>query len=523
VTAVERARWSRRPPPELWLALAACLVMLVLQRAFVADDALISLRYARHLAEGHGLTFNPGEDPVEGYSNFTHVLVAAAAIFVGLPPLDVVRALNWGAALAVVVLVHALVTALGGRRATAGGAALTAALHPPLAHWAASGLETALAAALWLAAVRAIHARPAAASTGLVAFALAATRPEGALLPVLALPILYLSIWFARDDDDIAVSAFAREHGRWLAVFGATYGAYFAWRIGWFGHALPASVLYKADADQPGILLQEFAYQTLPVLVLAGLAPFARLGRTAVLLSAIVVAHAAILYDAARSVADLHRFFLPIYPCVIVLAALAIEHRVLSVRRFGPALAAGAASLALCWQLGHPVSGLSAARARSERLAERLRVRVTVAEVVLREADPGAAVATGDVGALGYLLDAPLHDLFGLNSEEFARDFRRERRPFVRRVMERRPPVLALVSRDPERFDPRWATDGYALGAPGATGEYGLWVRVRSRAEPYHSFVYRHGFHGEPRDVPVREEDAAAAVRRVRALARSLR
>ena len=32
------------------------------------DDAMISMRYARNLAEGHGLVWNPGER-VEGYSN----------------------------------------------------------------------------------------------------------------------------------------------------------------------------------------------------------------------------------------------------------------------------------------------------------------------------------------------------------------------------------------------------------------------------------------------------------------------
>ena len=40
------------------------------------DDAFISFRYAKHLAEGHGLRYNVGEDPpVEGYTNFLWVLV----------------------------------------------------------------------------------------------------------------------------------------------------------------------------------------------------------------------------------------------------------------------------------------------------------------------------------------------------------------------------------------------------------------------------------------------------------------
>ena len=41
------------------------------------DDAFISFRYARNLVEGAGLVWNPGEPPVEGYSNFLWVLLLA--------------------------------------------------------------------------------------------------------------------------------------------------------------------------------------------------------------------------------------------------------------------------------------------------------------------------------------------------------------------------------------------------------------------------------------------------------------
>lgn len=44
---------------------------------FVPDDSYISFRYAENLARGFGLTFNPGEQPVEGYSNFLWILVCA--------------------------------------------------------------------------------------------------------------------------------------------------------------------------------------------------------------------------------------------------------------------------------------------------------------------------------------------------------------------------------------------------------------------------------------------------------------
>ena len=36
---------------------------------FTIDDMYISLRYAKHWADGYGLLWNIGEEPVEGYSN----------------------------------------------------------------------------------------------------------------------------------------------------------------------------------------------------------------------------------------------------------------------------------------------------------------------------------------------------------------------------------------------------------------------------------------------------------------------
>jgi arabinofuranosyltransferase len=49
------------------------------QRFFsLFDDAMISMRYAKNLADGYGLRWNPGEAPVEGYTNFLWTLYMAA-------------------------------------------------------------------------------------------------------------------------------------------------------------------------------------------------------------------------------------------------------------------------------------------------------------------------------------------------------------------------------------------------------------------------------------------------------------
>ena len=50
------------------------------------DDAYISMRYARNLFEGHGLVWNVGEPPVEGYTNFLWVIWIALLMFFSRDP-----------------------------------------------------------------------------------------------------------------------------------------------------------------------------------------------------------------------------------------------------------------------------------------------------------------------------------------------------------------------------------------------------------------------------------------------------
>ena len=62
-------------------AAAAALILLFVYTAWVQrfflDDAFISFRYAANLVQGHGLVWNPGELPVEGFTNLLWVLIMA--------------------------------------------------------------------------------------------------------------------------------------------------------------------------------------------------------------------------------------------------------------------------------------------------------------------------------------------------------------------------------------------------------------------------------------------------------------
>src|SRR5690606_24833666 len=71
---------------------------------FTIDDSYISFRYARNLARGLGLVYNPGE-AIEGYTNFLWAVVLAGGIRMGLDPHLVAKVLGAAAALGSLVLV----------------------------------------------------------------------------------------------------------------------------------------------------------------------------------------------------------------------------------------------------------------------------------------------------------------------------------------------------------------------------------------------------------------------------------
>ena len=50
----------------------------------VVDDAYISFQFARHLNQGHGLVWNVGDPPVEGYSNFLWVMLLSLTDRLGI-------------------------------------------------------------------------------------------------------------------------------------------------------------------------------------------------------------------------------------------------------------------------------------------------------------------------------------------------------------------------------------------------------------------------------------------------------
>jgi len=78
----------------LCYVLIYCIGVVIAQRNFIFDDSFITYRYSKNLAQGYGITWNPNEHPVEGYTNYLLVVVLAPFIRLGIAPLLVTRVLS---------------------------------------------------------------------------------------------------------------------------------------------------------------------------------------------------------------------------------------------------------------------------------------------------------------------------------------------------------------------------------------------------------------------------------------------
>lgn len=211
---------------------------------FAFDDLYISFRYAEHLATGHGLRWNIGATPVEGYTNFLLVLILTLFRLLGFDLLLSVQILNilLAAASAVIMAklaMHLLEQATTATRNTASILSAIAFLANPYT-WqnALSGLETTLFVFLLLLSLENLwkaKRREGSYYSGFVlCFLLVLTRPDGFLFGLLATVIFA----FNREQRYRVLLAS-------LIAFVLPCVLYEVWRISYFGQLLPNTFYVK--------------------------------------------------------------------------------------------------------------------------------------------------------------------------------------------------------------------------------------------------------------------------------------
>ncbi|MBI4319146.1 MAG: hypothetical protein HY675_11705 [Chloroflexi bacterium] len=113
------------------------------------DDTYIHLRFARNLLNGYGMSFNPGE-LTYGDTSPLWVALLAALGFLGADLEAAAKTLSLFFGLVSVAIFHLVARGLLGPGVLSFAATLAWAVNPTLVRWAASGMESTLAAAALL-------------------------------------------------------------------------------------------------------------------------------------------------------------------------------------------------------------------------------------------------------------------------------------------------------------------------------------------------------------------------------------
>jgi arabinofuranosyltransferase len=410
--------WSVAGGRRVWLAvIPAILLYLFLAMRFsdhIVDDAYISFRYARNLAAGHGLVYNPGER-VEGYTNFLWVLLLEVGMKLRQDPETVARVLGMLTGAATIAVVARLAARARISAAAFWMAPVFVAVQPANAVWAGGGLEGPLFACLLTAGVgwAAISAEEGLlhpASAVLLALA-ALTRPEGAVVMLVVTGLVLAT----------CPNLPRRSLGLWGLVFLALWTPHFLWRWHYYGDPLPNTFYAKVDMGGSEIhrglvYLGSFARDTgyWLLLPIAGVV-FLRRRKSVLITAGVAAVYLGYVVFVGGDTLSMHRFFVPVIGLLGLLLAWGAEGWKNQLRP-RPAFLWGAGFLmvaAVAWSARPNFAGAS-----FESVVWEMRETSTWKDVGRwfgENAAPGDSIAVLPAGAIPYFSGLKTIDMLGLN------------------------------------------------------------------------------------------------------------
>lgn len=415
---------------------------------YFIDDSFITYRYGRNLASGLGVVFNPGER-VEGYTDFSWVILSALSSLVGLDPQYTLPLVGLGCGFATLTLVFRAGRRLaprgdaGDRWGGVFGAAIMATTAAA-AFYAVTGLETLLFTLLNTVAVLALlEGRP--ARFGVAAGLGFLTRPEGAIIGALG------SLWLVAD-------ALRRDRSwrpalRGVGALAAIVLPYVAWKRWYFGSLVPNTLWAKSPDRVVGwayLWPVMLASSGLLVAALASLRDRAQRPATGLLVGLWLVWLVAVWWEGGDWMPSV-RFVLPAMPFLALAADGGLVDLLFSPRPRGRSVARAVAVLALgawaAWNVGDLRSARDTIEVMESGIPPLLRLSYALKSVGVRSA------ALVDIGRVGYETRWRIFDIAGLVDPVIARvPGAHGRKHFpIAHFAARRPDVVILRASSPPK------------------------------------------------------------------------
>lgn len=233
---------------------------------FYHDDAYITLRYSRHLADGLGPNWN-STGRVEGYTTFLWMATLAALAKLGFDLVDTSRVLDFLSILGTFAAVFGIWKLWSEEDPESGVASpvipvavfLGLALTDGVAFWGFSGMETPLFMALVTAGAYCYFRERRGGMvpwSAVVIAAAALARPEGLVVAAVTGAFVGAGAMDTKDRRRAVQKA-----ALWGAVFLLLYGSYFLWRYSYYDYLLP-NTYYAKSSPSVGIFSRGLGYIT---------------------------------------------------------------------------------------------------------------------------------------------------------------------------------------------------------------------------------------------------------------------
>lgn len=394
------------------------------------DDAMISMRYAQHLANGNGLVWNVGEAPIQGFTNPGWVLLMAALHRLPFTPATIslgIMTISGAILLLNMVVLCGIAGQLApGARYAPWLAAMLAGLYFPLVFWSLRGMEVGILVLLIDTAVlQAVRLRQEDGSGSLILGLLLGAALVVRIDAVLAAALILL---YTGTSKRMATSQFTAL----LIALGVLVFVILAAQAAYFGTALPNTYYQKlaggsiVDRLRSGLLAFYYfaARDVLPpaVVAAAGIMAYPSLRtREGALLAGLLITQC--LYSiwiggdyAEPEVAAANRFITQGMPALLVLCALVLERaisRLVGAYHRSDHLVAAAAGISMMLAVSGTPWRSWAENGPPLWKADVRRARAGLA--IAASTSPEATIAVHASGQIPYYSRRRAVDLLGLN------------------------------------------------------------------------------------------------------------
>ncbi len=378
------------------------------------DDMMISMRYARNLAEGNGLVWTAGGDRVEGYSNFLWTTLMAA-VHAFRPPANIaaipVRLIGYLCTVGTFVLAVRLLRVFAPRGVIPVVVMLTCMLlSPDIVLWGAWGFENSLLGFLLLVFLVRLFERGTDDPIAYLALA---------LVPITRADAIYL--FAANAVVAMLVSTNRRRTVVWLALALVPFAAHVAFRLSYYGEWLPNTYYLKVhgltDKHSRGFAYAKGFVQAygvlLAVAIASGLSIVSR-DRRGLAVLVLALANLGYVTMVGSDMLSGYRFFSHLMPVLFAFASAGIA-------LLGQGLVGKLSIAAALLIISVPPTPKVFQRLLVPNANGDQQKQIQVAAIINKNALPDSSIAVLCGGLVPYMTRRPALDILGKSDKHIAR------------------------------------------------------------------------------------------------------